>query len=69
MTERLLKDLRREMKKRKAYCCVYGFNTPTGEKVVIDAKKARYFSSAKAYEKWADLFSLLDVTIRTIYTR
>ena len=69
MTERLLNELRREMKKRKAFCCVYGFNTPEGEKIISDAKSARYFSSVDAYSKWAGLIGLLDVTIRTLYTR
>lgn len=69
MTDKLLKELKSELKRRKAFCCVYGFNTPEGEKIVDNAKAARYFSSVEAYEKWASLVGLLDVTIRTIYKR
>lgn len=69
MTERLLKELKSELKRRKAFCCVYGFGTPQGEVIVDNAKAARYFSSEQAYFKWATLVGLLDVTIRTLYTR
>lgn len=67
MTEELLKALKREMKKRGAMHCVYGFTTANGSRVVADAKKARYFTSEKAFEKWAKLVRLTECTILALH--
>ena len=63
MTAELLKAIKCEMRRRKSLHCVYGFSTADGVKVVDDAKKARYFSSDKAFEKWAEVARLTDCVI------
>lgn len=40
---RFREDIKREMRRRKALHCVYGFSSANGLKMVADAKSARFF--------------------------
>jgi hypothetical protein len=66
---RFREDVKREMRRRKALHCVYGFSSANGLKMVADAKSARYFSSDESFEKWADLVTLTDCGIFAIHAR
>ena len=62
-------EIKREMRRRKALHCVYGFSSANGLKIVANAKSARYFSSDESFNKWADFVTLTDCTILAIHAR